>query len=187
MAIAAAAGAVAIGVVAFLVIMGAGDEPPIRVKNGSIDFLLGGGEWREDNPCTKGDQAPCWEPSAGENSGAFDVVVMSDTTCVIPTGWTIDKITVVPSVGRKVTLKPGKGGHIRQATKVRPHAALTRDANHRERLYHDAAEAYVKELEFDGENAQGDADKFRCTFSGKEDLKVACIWSWATANHACTP
>lgn len=168
-----------------------GDEPPIRVKNGSMDFELPASQaWKAPKPCSTGDPKPCWTPDTGEGDGVFSVIVVSATACAVPADATIDRITVTYDGTKKVTIKqvPTKAaGTLRIKTRLMPHGLLAGDPGAPRLLRHDAGgSGYVTALEFDGEDAQGSPGRWPCSFADKNDLKVACIWSNAKGG-TCTP
>lgn len=163
-----------------------GDEPPIRVKNGSMELRLDTGIWEED-ACPGNPSRPCaWRPSDGESRSTFAVVVQSRTVCAVPGDATIDRIALVYSDNKRFMLKPGNrqdGGRL--ATMVRPPAPLKPDPQNPAWLRYDAG-GFVKEMHLDGDDAQGNPASWSCTFADVEDLEEACIAS-SGKKDACGP
>ena len=163
-----------------------GDEPPIRVKNGSMHLDLDSGGWTQDATCTERGGGKCWTPNTGESEGVFGVVItpMPDG-CRPPTGAVVDRVTVGYSDETKVSLKVGakKGGSAKRwRTKVRPHGKLTLEENGRRLSYGTPGKAgVVKWIELDGEDAQGAPDRWRCEFTESAPLVEACFTSTGDA------
>lgn len=158
------------------------DEPPIRVRNGSIDLEVVGGDWRSDQNCGVRRSRPCWTPSQGESQGEFGVVVESNTSCDIPSDWNIDRITVTGDGGGVVTIRPGPvggAGGRRLKTRLQPYGRLSYDAQ--QKRLRDTGTRFVKTLRFEGEDSQGNPVQRDCPFADDQDLKRACFWSNGTA------
>lgn len=163
-----------------------GDEPPIRVKNGSMHLDLDSGGWKQDATCTDGGGGKCWTPDAGESEGVFGVVIKPmPADCQLPAGAVVDRVTVGYSDGTKVSLKVGakKGGRAKEwRTKVRPHGKLTREANGQRLSYGAPGDGGVVEwIELDGEDETGTPDRWRCTFTAAVPLVEACFTSTGDA------
>ena len=58
-----------VGASLFVVISLLGNEPPIRVRNGSMEVVLAQGEWKDDGDA--------WTPSEGKSGKGFTVTVVS--------------------------------------------------------------------------------------------------------------
>ena len=146
------------------VLFGAGDEPPIWVKNGSIsiELLHNSKEWRED-----GSKAN-WKISDGTRANdAYQVVISpSDpSNCTGDLKPTTGTITFEYSDSAKTQIEfKAAGKHTR--IKVQPAQDLTRSTDKRT-LSLDSADGYIAKIQ---------AGQTSCTFSAKDqNLAVALL------------
>lgn len=93
-----------------------GTEPPIRVKNGSMDVTLDSGTWVENGDA--------WSPSTGTNAGTYFVKVVEGTGFTCDANRTVGSgnvVSITYSDGVTIRFTPASG-----RTGVRPKADLTR-------------------------------------------------------------
>jgi hypothetical protein len=79
-----------------LYLMGPGDEPPIRVKNGSMDIELANDTWQSNGDA--------WSPSKGKNRGKFGVRVESGNNYSCKEGQTASGRVVAITYSDEVTI-----------------------------------------------------------------------------------
>lgn len=143
-----------------------GDEPPIRVKNGSLVIELGEGEWENG-----GDDS--WSPSKGSHTGNFLVRVdgPGKGDCQKTSTATGKMVDLSYSAGGGVSFQAGKKfpwiGRPWQ-TQVRPRKDLVRSGR---TLTYNPAEGYIKEIV-----VKGGGTPWTCTFDQKYDDDALMIY-----------
>ena len=157
-----------------------GDEPPIRVKNGSIVIELGEGEWENG-----GDDS--WSPSKGKHTGDFLVRVDG------PGKGDCEKTSI--ATGKMVDLSySASGGVSFQAgrkhpifwplrTQVRQQKALKLSESKRQLTYPDPPtndKGYISEIAVIGGGAP-----WTCSFELKDDNLVISICSSPSILDQC--
>ena len=135
----------------------AGDEPPIRVKNGSMHITLDSGSWA--------DNGDAWSPSGGGNSGGYDVKVQcgSGASCANGAKASGNLVRVVFSDGFTVTFTPSG------RTLIRPKSQLTKVSDSLLR-YGTPGSGYVQKVE-----VLGGGRPFLCTFNSANALTEITI------------
>ena len=143
-----------------------GVEPPIRVRNGSIDLVLPSppewtGDWAGENDD--------WTPSKGKGSGTFLVKVESAPGFSCATGQTGSGKEVWISYSEdpeRVTLKAeGSSGK----TKVRPKNKLVKASSQLLRYGREGV-GYIT-----GVGAKDGSNEWSCTFTAREQLGTIII------------
>lgn len=108
---------VALAGIGFVVsVVAQGDEPPIRVRNGSMEVELVSGTWVESGDA--------WSPSTGATAGTYFVKVVGGTGFTCEANRTVGSGNVVSvsySDGVMIRFTPANG-----KTGVRPKSDLTR-------------------------------------------------------------
>jgi len=143
-----------------------GTEPPIRVRNGSMDILLYSGKWVED-----GDG---WSPSLGKSPNDFAVTVVSANgyTCKDGQSGTGKMITIYyrtftgPDV--QFTLQASQSANPK--TKVRPKDKLTRVNDLLLRYGTPGDTSWISGVE-----VSGGGPKWRCDLGASNQLSVINI------------
>jgi hypothetical protein len=137
------------------------DEPPIRVRNGSMTITLDSGDWKDDGDA--------WSPSTGNNGGGFTVTVDCAPGCNCENGQTASgkEVWVLYSDKTEVTFRStGSSGK----TKVQPKNKLAK-AKARELQYGQAGDkGYIIAV-----GVRDGANKWSCTFSSHEALSAINI------------
>jgi hypothetical protein len=103
----------------------AGDEPPIRVRNGSyhLELMSGDTGWKEG---ADENGQPAWAVASGENKGSFVVKVLSSASSNCSQGdefTGVTRVTLRPSSGQPILIFPGReqlGSAQENRTKVVP-------------------------------------------------------------------
>jgi hypothetical protein len=147
-----------------------GEEPPIRVRNGSMKLELDSGEWRDD--------ADGWSPSTGKNAGGFTVKVESANGHTCGAGGQIARGNEVrvwynskPVVSFRFAGASGK-------TKVQPRDSLARTSPQLLR-YGKIGDSGV----ITGVEVKDGADTWSCTFKSGDALSVISVCP--APNRAC--
>jgi hypothetical protein len=125
-----------------------GDEPPIRVRNGSMDVELVGGTWV--------DNGDAWSPSNGAAGGRYFVKVLGGTGFSCDSNVTIGSGNVVSvsySDGVTIRFTPASG-----RTGVRPKSDLSR-ANPATLRHGSAGAGHISEV-----RVVGPGTPLRCSF-----------------------
>jgi hypothetical protein len=141
----------------------AGDEPPIRVKNGSLDLDLpkGSGAWEKDP------DAKHWKIAGNKEkkSTDFTVALFPDpgkTNCTFTTA-TGSSVVITYSDSTTVTLEIKN-----KKTKVTATGDLSTSQNDELLRYPGPANGYIKDITVGSSSM--------CTFSSASELSVALIW-----------
>jgi hypothetical protein len=180
--VAIAAGVVIVAAVAFAAIklLQTGDEPPIRVKNGSMDILADGG-WS--------DTGSGWSPRSGKSSGSYAVEVKTAQPSPCPAmdskaRWRVIMIGYSTSKKVKIMFVPSASSK----TEVGPTRKLTDNAS--ALLRHGMpGVGYIDEVELSGRMDGG--DQWTCSFTSADQLKQINICPASkpdccpTSNPAC--
>jgi len=139
-------------------------EPPIRVRNGSMNITVDQGDWEENGNA--------WSPSLGEASGTYTVTLelANQHTCEKP--WTT-------ATGRVIQIKfsdktppfvfTPSGASDRNRTLVTPRSRLTK-ASPTVLRYGKPGVGYIESIE-----VLGNGDPRRCTFTGSGQLSEIII------------
>ena len=136
------------------------DEPPIRVRNGSMTITLVSSKWESS------DRA--WQPQDGTNAGGFIVVVEVATGSGRRLGQ--------PVFGREVDISYSDGAVIRfkhgarSKTKVTPKRVLTKTADD-VLEYGQPGKGYITGVEVKDRNTS-----WRCAFSSRARLSEIDIY-----------
>jgi hypothetical protein len=137
------------------------NEPPIRVRNGSMKITLDSGAWKDDGDA--------WSPSTGNNGGGFTVTVDCAPGFSCEKGQTASgkEVWVLYSDKTEVTFKSaGSSGK----TKVQPKNRLAK-ADPQELRYGQAGDkGYII-----GVGVKDGANTWSCTFSSRDALSVINI------------
>jgi len=162
MSVAAGVG-LAVGVLltfsALSVSSGAGDEPPIRVKNGSLDLDLpkGSGTWEKDS------DAKHWKIAGNKTKKSADFTVAlfpaPGKSCPATTA-TASSVVITYSDGTTVTLDIKNKG-----TKVTATGDLSTSQN--DELLSYTASGFIKDIT---------VGSSMCSFNSSTELSVALIW-----------
>lgn len=146
------------------------NEPPIRVRNGSMKITLDTGDWNDDGDA--------WSPSTGNNGGGFTVTVDCAPGFSCENGQTAigKEVSVLYSDKTEVTFTvAGSSGK----TKVRPKNKLAR-ATSRELQYGQPGDkGYIT-----GVVVKDGGNRWSCTFSSREALSVINIMPMPDARLA---
>jgi len=140
-----------------------GNEPPIRVRNGSMEVVLdsaNGAVWQDDGND--------WSPSEGKNSGAFEVKVESagGHTCGEAGQTSRGKdVSILYSDGTDVTFRI-----LNSKTKVKPKDKLTKAGDRFLRLGQPGDGGFITKVAVKG----GQVD-WECTFGKPQDLSTINI------------
>ena len=131
------------------------DEPPIRVRNGSMTIALGSSEWKASGQA--------WTPLVGTNAGGFNVIVEVATGSGIAIGQ--------PVFGREVEISYSDGTVIRfkrgpssKKTKVTPKRVLRKTADP-VLEYGQPGEGYINGVVVKENNTS-----WRCAFESRDML-----------------
>jgi hypothetical protein len=150
-----------LGYCAARVLLQLGDEPPIRVRNGSMKLELDRGEWK--------DNGDGWSPSAGKNSGGFTVKVESSPGYSCGPGQPVRGSEVLFSYSDSTEVKvssPGSSGR----TKVQPKDTL-RKASLTLLEYGQAGDqGYITAVE-----VKDGGTRWRCEFKDGNALRVISV------------
>ena len=135
------------------------DEPPIRVRNGSMTITLVSSRWESSGRA--------WQPQDGTNAGGFIVVVEVATGSGRRLGQ--------PVFGREVDISYSDGAVIRfkhgaTKTKVTPKRVLTKTAED-VLAYGQPGKGYITGVEVKDRNTS-----WRCAFSSRAGLSEIDIY-----------
>ena len=150
--------------------MGGSNEPPIRVRNGSMKITLDAGDWKEDGDA--------WSPSTGNNGGGFTVTVDCAPGFSCENGQTASgtEVWVLYDDKAEVTFKcAGSSGK----TKVRPKNTLAKAAFGELQHGQPGDKGYIT-----GVGVKDGAKKWSCTFRSREALSVINIIPMPNAHRA---
>jgi hypothetical protein len=147
------------------------EEEPIRVRNSSMDLIVGKGTWTPDNPTSpKG-----WDPSDGVSKGLYDVEVAQGTgiTCdneLKSLVVCVNKIEISYSDKFGVTIQP-TNPQGKDKTFVTPHAGLAPVTSDPKILRY-AADGYIDGLKV---HVKGGGKPLSCSFdeSSKSTTEIA--------------
>jgi hypothetical protein len=136
-----------------------GDEPPIRVRNGSMDIELDKGKWVGN--------VSGWSPSEGKPSGthAVEVKTAGAHTCpALEPGATWQVVTIAYTDGAKILLTPSGSSR----TVVTPKSDLVNPSAEPRLLRHGSkGEGYISEIDL-----RGGGRPWACTFTAANQLAV---------------
>ena len=107
-----------VGASLFVVMSLLGDEPPIRVRNGSMEVVLEQGEWKDDGDA--------WTPSEGKSGKGFTVTVVSANGHACQDGQTGSGKEAWILYSDKTEFSFRFAGLFNPKTKVRPKDSLAR-------------------------------------------------------------
>ena len=137
------------------------DEPPIRVRNGSMTITLGSSEWKASGQA--------WTPLVGTNAGGFNVVVEVATRSGLAIGQ--------PVFGREVEISYSDGTVIRfkrgpssKKTTVTPKNVLQKTADP-VLEYGQPGKGYINAVE-----VKDSSTSWRCAFEGRDMLSEIDIY-----------
>jgi len=135
-----------------------GDEPPIRVVNGSMNITIGAGSWS--------DGGNAWVPSDGGNPGQYDVKIQcgAGANCANGSKASGNVVKITYSDGFVATVTPS-GGH----TGVTPKAQLTKVSNAMLR-YGQTGVGFIKSVQ-----VLGGGQPLTCTFASAGALTAITI------------
>jgi hypothetical protein len=139
-----------------------GDEPPIRVRNGSMDIELDSGKWVGNGNG--------WSPSAGKPSGAHAVEVRTPDASTCPAQnpqatWQVVSMTFSDNV--TILLTPSASSK----TVVTPKSELANPGNAPRLLRHGApGVGYISRIDL-----RGNGKPWTCTFTAAAELTVINI------------
>ena len=139
-----------------------GDEPPIRVRNGSMDIQLDSGTWVGN--------VNGWSPSEGKPSGTHAVEVKTAGAHTCPTlnpqaTWRV--VTIAYTDGVKIRLTPSASSR----TVVTPKTALVNPGPEPRVLRHGTlGVGYISQIEL-----RGGGQPWACTFTAASQLAVINI------------
>jgi hypothetical protein len=139
-----------------------GDEPPIRVRNGSMEVVLAQGEWKDDGDA--------WTPSEGKSRSAFTVTVVSANGHACQAGQTGSgkEVWVLYSDKSEFTFK--FAGFFNPKTKVRPKDKLAKITPQLLRYGQPDDGGFVI-----GVGTRSGANTWSCTFASPEQLSEITI------------
>ena len=135
------------------------DEPPIRVRNGSMTMTLVSSKWK--------DAGQAWKPVDGTNAGGFIVVVEVATRS--------GRVLGQPVFGKEVDISYSDGAVIRfkhgaAKTKVTPKRVLTKTAED-VLAYGQPGKGYITGVEVKDRNTS-----WRCAFSSRARLSEIDVY-----------
>ena len=136
-----------------------GDEPPIRVRNGSMEIELGSGKWVGNGNG--------WSPSAGKPSGTYAVQVSTASAGTCPAQdpqatWQVVSITYSDKV--RILLTPSGSSR----TVVTPKSELENPVNAPRLLRHGMqGVGYISQIDL-----RGGGNPWSCTFTAANQLAV---------------
>ena len=141
-----------------------GDEPPIRVRNGSMEVVLGQGEWKDDGDA--------WTPSEGQSRKGFTVTVVSANGHSCQNGQTGSgkEAWILYSDKTEFTFK--FAGIFNPKTKVRPKGELARVTPQVLRYGQPGDQGYII-----GVGTKDGSNTWSCTFASREQLSEIIVCS----------
>jgi hypothetical protein len=146
-----------VGASLFVVMSLLGDEPPIRVRNGSMEVVLGQGEWKDDGDA--------WTPSEGRSGKGFTVTVVSANGHACQNGQTGSGKEAWILYSGKTEFSFRFAGLFNPKTKVRPKDTLTRVTPQMLRHGQPGDQGYII-----GVGTKDGANTWSCTFTSREQL-----------------
>lgn len=149
-----------------------GDEPPIRVRNGSMNIELVQGQWD--------DSGDGWSPSSGWNWGTFEVKVTSANlhACSDGQAGSGKEVWVRYSDSDRTEISFTSTGSMMGKTRVRPKNKLERVSAQLLRHGGEADGGFIV-----GVGAKGGAKPWSCEFKERSGLDVISICP--RSNPAC--
>jgi hypothetical protein len=147
-----------------------GDEPPIRVRNGSMDIELVQGQWD--------DSGDGWSPSGGWNWGTFEVKVTSANGHACSDGQSGSGKEVWVRYSDRTEISFTSTGSMMGKTRVQPKSKLERVSPQLLRHGSEADGGFIV-----GVGAKGGAKPWSCEFEARSDLDIINICP--RSNPAC--
>ncbi len=153
-----------VGAGIYMVMSLAGDEPPIRVRNGSMEVELAWGEWKADGDA--------WTPSEGKSRKTFTVKVFSANGHACQAGQTGSGKEVLVRYSPKKEFSFKSAGLFNPKTKVKPKDEFAKITPPLLRYGQPDDQGYVVGVE-----TKDGASTWNCTFERRDQLSEIRICS----------
>lgn len=151
-----------VGVSLYVVMSLLGDEPPIRVRNGSMEVVLAQGEWKDDGDA--------WTPSEGKSGKGFTVTVVSANGHACQNGQTGSGKEAWILYSGKTEFSFRFAGLFNPKTKVRPKDKLAKVTPQMLRHGQPGDQGYII-----GVGTKDGANTWSCTFTSRDQLSVIVL------------